>query len=287
MDTADLHPMLDDLAGNIDDLEESLAPLLNNALSASTSKLPLLDKAKLYVLVTYAIESLLFSYLRLNGTDAKNHPVFRELTRVKQYFEKIKLAESAGVKRNTTLDKDAAGRFVKHALAGNEKYNRERAEQMEREKAGAKRKFEDMTERVGSHIRFENMAKKMKADDDGGLVQEEPSSDSEEEEAAQAARAGQSTRKSKIRRSKLEQADVSDPTTVADGSTATSETDIAEKAAKRQKSHVAPKAASEAFQALLKGPIPKQEGGKRSKKKRKSRGERARELEDKRAKEMM
>ncbi|KAJ9630936.1 hypothetical protein H2203_001464 [Taxawa tesnikishii (nom. ined.)] len=154
MDTADLHPMLDDLAGNIDDLEESLAPLLNNALSASTSKLPLLDKAKLYVL------SLLFSYLRLNGTDAKNHPVFRELTRVKQYFEKIKLAESAGVKRNTTLDKDAAGRFVKHALAGNEKYNRERAEQMEREKAGAKRKFEDMTERVGSHIRFENMAKK-------------------------------------------------------------------------------------------------------------------------------
>jgi bacterioferritin (cytochrome b1) len=42
--------------------------------------------------------------------------VFRELTRVKQYFEKIKVAESAGSKPITKLDKAAAGRFIKHAL---------------------------------------------------------------------------------------------------------------------------------------------------------------------------
>ncbi len=56
------------------------------------------------------------AYLRLNGVNSKEHPVFRELTRVKQYFEKIKAAETAGTKQNVTLDKEAAGRFIKHAL---------------------------------------------------------------------------------------------------------------------------------------------------------------------------
>ncbi|KAK5168545.1 hypothetical protein LTR16_011913, partial [Cryomyces antarcticus] len=53
MEAVDLLPMLEDLSGNIDDLEDSLAPLLKQALSATTSTLPLLDKAKLYVLTTY------------------------------------------------------------------------------------------------------------------------------------------------------------------------------------------------------------------------------------------
>lgn len=52
--------LLEQLDGEIDDLEESLAPLVATALSGTASKLPLLDKAKLYVLVTYAIESILF-----------------------------------------------------------------------------------------------------------------------------------------------------------------------------------------------------------------------------------
>ena len=60
MDTVDLHPLLKHLEGNIDDLEEALAPLLNAPLSDVASKLPLLDKAKLHVMSTYAIESILF-----------------------------------------------------------------------------------------------------------------------------------------------------------------------------------------------------------------------------------
>lgn len=60
MDTADLHPQVEALDDNIDDLEDALGPLLQTALSAHASKLPLLDKAKLYTLVTYAIESILF-----------------------------------------------------------------------------------------------------------------------------------------------------------------------------------------------------------------------------------
>ena len=60
MDLVDLQPQLDRLEENIDDLEEVIRPLLKTALSDTSTNLPLLDKAKLYVLVVYSIESLLF-----------------------------------------------------------------------------------------------------------------------------------------------------------------------------------------------------------------------------------
>lgn len=52
--------LLHDLDDNVDDLEEALAPFSSGSLMHTASKLPLLDKAQLYVLVTYAIESILF-----------------------------------------------------------------------------------------------------------------------------------------------------------------------------------------------------------------------------------
>ena len=60
MDSSGLVPLLELLDDNIDDLEEALKPLLSSSLVESAGKLPLLDKAQLYVLVTYAIESVLF-----------------------------------------------------------------------------------------------------------------------------------------------------------------------------------------------------------------------------------
>lgn len=56
------------------------------------------------------------AYLRLQGVDAKQHPVFREVKRVQQYFEKIKALETEPEQRTMTLDKEAAGRFIKHGL---------------------------------------------------------------------------------------------------------------------------------------------------------------------------
>ena len=60
MENVDLVPLIEQLDDNIDDLEEALDPLLQKALSDTAGKLPLLDKAHLYVLVTYAIGSILF-----------------------------------------------------------------------------------------------------------------------------------------------------------------------------------------------------------------------------------
>lgn len=201
METSDLQPLIEDLTSNIDDLEESLAPLLKGPLSHQTSKLPLLDQAKLYVLATYAIESILFSSLRLNGVDAKAHPVFQELGRVKEYFNKIKTAETtgAGAKRNASLDKEAAGRFIKAGLAGNEKYDRERADRVVREKASAKRKLEEMS--VGTHTRFDGAVKKIKAQESelesGEVTGEEGNSARESVNARPKSSSGEETKKKK------------------------------------------------------------------------------------------
>jgi len=102
-------------------------------LTETAGKLPLLDKAQLYVLVTYAVESILFSYLRLNGVNAREHPVFRELSRVKQYFEKISAAEVHGnkISPNAQLDKAAADRFIRHALGNHGNPGKRLAKELE------------------------------------------------------------------------------------------------------------------------------------------------------------
>ncbi|KAJ8058542.1 hypothetical protein OCU04_012723 [Sclerotinia nivalis] len=157
MDPTKILSLLEQLDDDIDDIEDAVAPFIQKTIPEFASKLPLLDKAKLYTLVTYAIESILFSYLRLNGVNAREHPVFTELTRMKQYFEKIKLTENPPVavasERNLKLDKGAAGRFIKAGLSGNDKYDLQRAEQMAKERAK-------------SHIRFEELSKKRKVDEE-------------------------------------------------------------------------------------------------------------------------
>ncbi|KAJ5469533.1 hypothetical protein N7539_009151 [Penicillium diatomitis] len=137
MDTADLLPLLEQLDDGVDDLEDALQPLLGSSLNKMSKNMPILDKAKIHVLTTYAIETLIFNYLRLRGVDAKQHPVWREITRVRQYFDKMKELETEPEQRTMVLDKAAAGRFIKHGLAGNNKIDLERAEKEAKERARA------------------------------------------------------------------------------------------------------------------------------------------------------
>lgn len=149
----DLPDLVEDLEVNIDELAEALQPLLAAPIHTTASSLPLLDKSKLYVLTAYAIESLLFSALQASGTNAKEHPIFNELGRLKGYFAKIKEVEERGAQPKTKLDVGAAARFIKHGLAGNDKYDLQRAERMAKERAKAalkarriNKKFDDEDE---------------------------------------------------------------------------------------------------------------------------------------------
>ncbi|KAF3936746.1 hypothetical protein ABW19_dt0201982 [Dactylella cylindrospora] len=162
---SELWPQLDDLEDSIDTISVTLKPLLEENLPKNASLLPLVDKAKLYILATYAIESLIFSYLETNSITTSNHPIMKELTRIRQYFQKIrdietkdkekaeKEASSANTKHvdtrdNLVLDKEAAGRFISAALAGNDKYDVERAENIRLQKERAHIKFQELGEGV-------------------------------------------------------------------------------------------------------------------------------------------
>ncbi|KAB5560172.1 Sas10/Utp3/C1D family-domain-containing protein [Coniochaeta sp. 2T2.1] len=136
MDITDLKPQLDDLGTSLDNLEAALKPLLGDVGSVA-SKLPLLDKAKLNVLTCYAIESLLFSALRLNGVDAKEHAIMAELTRVKQYFAKIQKIENPPAEREATTDTRAAIRFIRSDLSDNKEVKEKLTEQLIKEGAKA------------------------------------------------------------------------------------------------------------------------------------------------------
>ncbi|KJX93427.1 hypothetical protein TI39_contig4319g00002 [Zymoseptoria brevis] len=151
-----LEPLLTDLSDTLTNLETALDPLLRAPLSQTTSKLPLLDSAKLYILSVYALESLLFSSLRLSGSDATSHPVFRELARVKEYFAKVTSVEAKSAGGKGRVDVGAAGRMIRAGLAGNERSDRES------ERKGGKRKLEEYSG-VGTHTRFEGVAKRMRA----------------------------------------------------------------------------------------------------------------------------
>ena len=185
-----LPDLTDDFSSDIDTLTAALSPLLSSPLHTLTSTLPTLDKAKLYILAAYTLESLLFQALLASGADPKSHPIFPELARLKKYFDKVKAAEAAGEGKGaqaptTKLDKGAAARFIRHGLAGNERYDREREERQARERARAALKARGVAERVNK--RFDageedevqaKLGEKRKAE----AREEEESSEEEEDE---------------------------------------------------------------------------------------------------------
>lgn len=62
------------------------------------------------------------AYLKVNGVDPKEHAIFKEIERVKQYFNKIKEAEEISIvtKPSVTLNKQAAARIIQHSLVREE-----------------------------------------------------------------------------------------------------------------------------------------------------------------------
>lgn len=67
-------PLLEQLDDDIDELEEVLEPLLGQALSVTAQNMPVMDKAKLHVLITYTIESLLFCTIFLLSFNVRLQP---------------------------------------------------------------------------------------------------------------------------------------------------------------------------------------------------------------------
>jgi exosome complex protein LRP1 len=58
MSVQDISPDLDKLEAQLDKVEATIKPLLENI--SNSTQLPLVDRAKLFTLTNYALESLLF-----------------------------------------------------------------------------------------------------------------------------------------------------------------------------------------------------------------------------------
>ncbi|KAI0334338.1 hypothetical protein GY45DRAFT_1269944 [Cubamyces sp. BRFM 1775] len=115
-DAEKLLAKLDLLNDSLDVLEEKLEPLLSQTLPETLLPLETIQQVKLNVAIPYLVYDLVFIYLKTRGIDPKTHPVVAELDRVRQYFDKIKNAEDPE-KRKNAVDKAAANRFIKHAIA--------------------------------------------------------------------------------------------------------------------------------------------------------------------------
>ncbi|KAI1323943.1 Sas10/Utp3/C1D family-domain-containing protein [Xylariaceae sp. FL0255] len=194
MDPTDILPAIERLDDGMDELEDALKPLMK-AVSDVASKLPLLDKAKLYVLVTYSLESMLFSALRLNEVDAKEHPVFKELKRVRQYFDKIKNIENppSDQKREQTLNKEAAIRFIRSDLAENKEVHSQLTEMIAKERAKASLK----NSKIGEKRKLDQSVSSAKSTEDSGSAEE-----SEEDEEPIPAKKVKSSQKDKFEKKK-------------------------------------------------------------------------------------
>ncbi|KAF8506818.1 hypothetical protein F5888DRAFT_1645560 [Russula emetica] len=115
-DTLKIKRRLSTLTSSLDDLETSLTPLLSQSLPDLVIGLDTIQQAKLQVVIPYLVYDLVFVYLKTRGLDPKTHTVIAELDRVRQYFDKIKDAEDPA-KRQLAIDKAAATRFIKNAIA--------------------------------------------------------------------------------------------------------------------------------------------------------------------------
>lgn len=106
-----------ELVTNIQNLDHSIVDietLLESRINVDYNSLSMEDKIKHDLLIAFALNSLYWVYLRLDGADPTTHSIKRELDRVKTTID---MAKGALAKKNMLrVDKQAASRFIDHAL---------------------------------------------------------------------------------------------------------------------------------------------------------------------------
>ncbi|KAF9421939.1 hypothetical protein BGZ94_008704 [Podila epigama] len=124
------------LLNTLGELDTFLAPLFASpsSLSETLAKLDIEKRCQLELLIGYAINTFAFINLKTNGNATKDHAVMHELARIKQYTVKLRQA-SQGNKPTMEVNKEAAERFIKGALASNITADRKAAEQQASEDA--------------------------------------------------------------------------------------------------------------------------------------------------------
>lgn len=107
----------EELVNSIQNLDKSIVDietLLESQIVIDYTSLSVEEKIKHDLLNVFALNSLYWMYLRLDGTDPATHNIKRELDRIKSTMD---MAKGAMSKKNMLrVDKSAAGRVIGHAL---------------------------------------------------------------------------------------------------------------------------------------------------------------------------
>ncbi|KAK9237228.1 hypothetical protein V1525DRAFT_404590 [Lipomyces kononenkoae] len=137
--TDELFPLIESLEKEMSELESSLKPIIDGGLAHYTNDMAPIDKAKAYLLSLYALNSTIYSTLKIGEVSTTDHDIMNDIRRVQAYMAKIKNAEELLAGRQLQLDRQAAGRFIKHALSGNDSHvdNKVRRKEKTSEQGGA------------------------------------------------------------------------------------------------------------------------------------------------------
>lgn len=123
---------------NLDHSIANIETLLESRMGVNYNSLSTEDKIKHDLLIAFALNSLYWMYLRMDGVDPTTHSIKQELDRIKTTMDFAKVAMAK--KTMPRVDKGAAERFVGHALWAPE--NKKRRSN-ELEKQNKKVKFDD------------------------------------------------------------------------------------------------------------------------------------------------
>ncbi|KAM6280465.1 nuclear nucleic acid-binding protein C1D [Porphyrio hochstetteri] len=110
----EIHDYLTAFEKSLDSVDEMLKTMMSVSRSELLQKFEPLEQAKLDLVSLYTLNSVFWVYLAVQGINPKEHPVKKELERIRTYMNKVK--EIADKKKAAKLDKGAASRFVRNAL---------------------------------------------------------------------------------------------------------------------------------------------------------------------------
>eukprot|EP01017_Pseudomicrothorax_dubius_P039940 TRINITY_DN6192_c0_g1_i1.p1 TRINITY_DN6192_c0_g1~~TRINITY_DN6192_c0_g1_i1.p1 ORF type:complete len:182 (+),score=47.43 TRINITY_DN6192_c0_g1_i1:126-671(+) len=129
-DSEAIFAVLDGLSNELEKLEKEIEVLYKfTNLDEVGEKVSLIDFAKLNGLLAYAMNSLYYIYMKVNGISFEDHLINTEIDRVKKYMSKIQ-GEIHKETRKATVDVPAANRMIKSQLLENIE---KRPEKMEEE----------------------------------------------------------------------------------------------------------------------------------------------------------
>jgi exosome complex protein LRP1 len=138
------------LDASVDTLAPDVKQLISKSFEDRCNETEGLEQVQLSNGYAYIFVSLCFAYLKSTGVNTNDHPIMKDLDRVKSYMKRQKLVES-GQTEEAKADTSVARRFIQGVLGA------------QREPAISQEHFKP------AHIKFEQDGKKKDDDDEESI----------------------------------------------------------------------------------------------------------------------